>query len=81
MRDLPYFQVLLKVSAVRGTPLSASLEAYRTYPLLTDIANSAAFDFEAQPPADDVTVYRRRSDASPLRSQPNADAWVAKKPQ
>ena len=30
--DLPYFQVLLKVSAVRGTPLSASVEAYRIYP-------------------------------------------------
>lgn len=26
---LPYFQVLLKVSAVRGTPLSTSVEAYR----------------------------------------------------
>ncbi len=29
--ELPYFQVLLKVSAVRGTPLSASVEAYRIY--------------------------------------------------
>lgn len=29
--DLPYFQVLLKVSAVRGTPLSVTIEAYRTY--------------------------------------------------
>lgn len=29
--DFPYFQVLLKVSAVRGSPLSASIEAYRTY--------------------------------------------------
>lgn len=27
----PYFQVLLKVSAVRDTPLSSSIEAYRTY--------------------------------------------------
>ena len=32
VRDLPYFQVLLKVSAVRGTPFSASIEAYRTDP-------------------------------------------------
>jgi hypothetical protein len=29
---LPYFQVLLKVSSVRGTPLAATVEAYRTYP-------------------------------------------------
>jgi hypothetical protein len=29
---LPYFEVLLKVSSVPGTPLSSSLQAYRTYP-------------------------------------------------
>lgn len=29
---LPYFEVLLKVSAVRGTPISFTIEAYRTYP-------------------------------------------------
>lgn len=29
---LPFFEVLLKVSAVRGTPLSAEVVAYRTYP-------------------------------------------------
>lgn len=29
---LPYFQVLLKVSSVRGTPLTSTVEAYRTYP-------------------------------------------------
>lgn len=28
---LPYFQVLLKVSAVRGTPLSATIVAYRVF--------------------------------------------------
>jgi hypothetical protein len=28
---LPYFQILLKVSLVRGTPLSSQIEAYRTY--------------------------------------------------
>ncbi len=27
----PYFEVLLKVSSVPGTPLTASVEAYRTY--------------------------------------------------
>jgi hypothetical protein len=31
---LPYFQVLLKVSAVRGTPLAATVQAYRAYPNL-----------------------------------------------
>jgi len=31
---LPYFEVLLKVSSVPGTPLTASVEAYRTYPAL-----------------------------------------------
>jgi hypothetical protein len=30
--NLPYFQVLLKISAVRGTPLSASVVAYRVEP-------------------------------------------------
>ena len=30
VRDLPYFQALLKVSALRDTPYSASIEAYRT---------------------------------------------------
>lgn len=32
--DFPYFQVLLKVSSVRGTPLSAAVQAYRAYPNL-----------------------------------------------
>lgn len=32
--ELPYFQALLKVSAVRGAPFSATIEAYRTYPNL-----------------------------------------------
>lgn len=32
VNQLPYFEVLLKVSAVRGTPLSASVVAYRTHP-------------------------------------------------
>ena len=27
----PYFEVLLKISSVRGTPLTATIEAYRTY--------------------------------------------------
>lgn len=31
---LPYFEVLLKTSEVRGTPLTATVEAYRTYPNL-----------------------------------------------
>ena len=31
---LPYFEVLLKTSQVRGTPLAATIEAYRTYPNL-----------------------------------------------
>ncbi|MGH9343790.1 MAG: hypothetical protein ACRD19_08520 [Terriglobia bacterium] len=31
---LPYFEVLLKVSSVPGTPLSSSIEAYRAYPEL-----------------------------------------------
>lgn len=28
----PYFEVLLKISAVRGTPLTVTVQAYRTYP-------------------------------------------------
>lgn len=31
VEKLPYFEVLLKVSSVRGTPLTASIEAYREY--------------------------------------------------
>lgn len=30
--QLPYFELLLKTSAVRGTPISTTIEAYRTYP-------------------------------------------------
>jgi hypothetical protein len=30
----PYFEVLLKVSSVQGTPLTATVEAYRAYPNL-----------------------------------------------
>lgn len=33
--SLPYFEVLLKTSQVRGTPLSVTVEAYRTYPALS----------------------------------------------
>ena len=29
---MPFFEVLLKTSQVRGTPITASVEAYRTYP-------------------------------------------------
>jgi hypothetical protein len=29
---LPYFEVLFKTSQVRGTPITATVEAYRTYP-------------------------------------------------
>ncbi len=32
--DFPYFEVLLKIVQVRGTPLTATIEAYRTYPNL-----------------------------------------------
>jgi hypothetical protein len=32
--QLPYFEVLLKTSQVRGTPLTATVEAYRVYPNL-----------------------------------------------
>jgi hypothetical protein len=31
---LPYFEILLKTSQVRGTPLTVTVEAYRTYPTL-----------------------------------------------
>jgi hypothetical protein len=31
VNKLPFFEVLLKVSSVRGTPLTATVEAYRTY--------------------------------------------------
>jgi len=34
VQAFPYFEVLLKVSSVPGTPLTASVEAYRTYPAL-----------------------------------------------
>jgi hypothetical protein len=34
VNSFPYFEVLLKVSSVPGTPLTASVEAYRTYPAL-----------------------------------------------
>jgi hypothetical protein len=34
VQKFPYFEVLLKVSSVPGTPLTASIEAYRTYPAL-----------------------------------------------
>lgn len=30
--QLPYFELLLKTSAVRGTPISTTIVAYRTYP-------------------------------------------------
>jgi hypothetical protein len=32
--SLPYFEVLLKTSQVRGTPLTATVQAYRAYPNL-----------------------------------------------
>ena len=32
--NLPYFEVLLKTSQVRGTPLTVTIEAYRAYPAL-----------------------------------------------
>ncbi len=31
-KDLPYFELLLKVSHLTGTPISTSIEAYRVYP-------------------------------------------------
>lgn len=34
VNKFPYFEVLLKVSSVRGTPLTATIEAYRAYPNL-----------------------------------------------
>src|ERR1039457_2134431 len=30
--SFPYFEALLKISAVRGTPLTVTIQAYRTYP-------------------------------------------------
>ena len=32
VNKFPYFEALLKISAVRGTPLTVTIEAYRTYP-------------------------------------------------
>jgi hypothetical protein len=32
VNKLPYFEVVLKVSSQRGTPLTATIEAYRAYP-------------------------------------------------
>jgi hypothetical protein len=32
--EFPYFEVLLKISQVRGTPITATVEAYRAYPNL-----------------------------------------------
>jgi hypothetical protein len=32
--EFPFFEVLLKVSSVPGTPLAANIEAYRAYPNL-----------------------------------------------
>ena len=32
--SLPYFEILLKTSQVRGTPLTVTIEAYRVYPAL-----------------------------------------------
>ncbi|MGB6723297.1 MAG: hypothetical protein WBE72_21045, partial [Terracidiphilus sp.] len=32
--QLPYFEVLLKTSQVRGTPLTVTIQAFRTYPAL-----------------------------------------------
>jgi hypothetical protein len=34
VNKLPFFEVLLKVSSVRGTPLTSTIEAFRTYPNL-----------------------------------------------
>ena len=34
VNKLPYFEVLLRVSSVPGTPLTATTEAYRIYPNL-----------------------------------------------
>jgi hypothetical protein len=31
LNKLPFFEVLLKVSSVRGSPLTETIEAYRTY--------------------------------------------------
>jgi hypothetical protein len=32
-KSFPPFEVLLKINQLRGTPLSATVEAYRIYPL------------------------------------------------
>jgi hypothetical protein len=40
MSTLPYFQVLLKVSSVRGTPLTATIAAYRVSSGLTKTAGN-----------------------------------------
>ena len=32
VESLPYFELLLKTSQVKGTPLIAKVQAYRTYP-------------------------------------------------
>jgi hypothetical protein len=34
VNQFPFFEVLLKVSSVPGTPLTANVETYRTYPNL-----------------------------------------------
>lgn len=34
VKRLPYFEALLKVSSVQGTPLASTIEAYRAYPSL-----------------------------------------------
>jgi hypothetical protein len=34
VKTLPYFELLLKTSWVKGTPISTTIEAYRTYPNL-----------------------------------------------
>jgi hypothetical protein len=34
VHEIPYFEVLLKVSSVPGTPLTSSIETYRSYPNL-----------------------------------------------
>lgn len=33
VKEFPYFEVLLKVSSVPGTPLTANVQAYRAYPV------------------------------------------------
>ncbi len=34
VNKLPYFEVLLRINLVRGTPLDSTIVAYRTYPNL-----------------------------------------------